>query len=78
MKTIITLNRVKVSFLIAIATMLSSWVVAAQSVPDKVEVDVDTASDSVWYGEPWIWLVGIVVFVLIIIAITRSGSKSNA
>ena len=49
----------------------------AQSVPEKVDVEISTGGDSVWYGQPWVWAVGVAVFIVIIIAITRSN-KTNA
>lgn len=50
----------------------------AQSVPEKVDVDISAGGDSVWYGQPWVWAIGVAVFIVIIIAITRSGNKNNA
>ncbi len=46
----------------------------AQSVPEKVEVDVNTGGDAVWYGQPWVWVVGVALFIVIIIAITRNNN----
>jgi len=67
--------------ILALAVILSSIIASvksfAQSVPEKVEVDVNTGGDSVWYGQPWVWAVGVAVFIVIIIAITRSN-KTNA
>ena len=56
------------SFLVSVKTF-------AQSVPDKVEVDVNTGGDAVWYGQPWVWVVGIAVFIVIIVAITRNNNS---
>lgn len=67
--------------ILTLAVVLSSIIASvksfAQSVPEKVEVDVNTGGDSVWYGQPWVWAVGVAVFIVIIIAITRSN-KTNA
>ncbi|MEJ7778805.1 MAG: hypothetical protein WKF68_04365 [Daejeonella sp.] len=67
--------------ILALAVILSSVIASvnsfAQSVPEKVEVDVNTGGDSVWYGQPWVWAVGVAIFIVIIIAITRSN-KTNA
>lgn len=68
-------------FILVLAVIFSSIAASvkafAQSVPEKVEVDINTGGDSVWYGQPWVWAVGVAVFIVIIIAITRSN-KSNA
>ncbi len=65
--------------LTALAVILSSFALSiqafAQSVPEKVEVDVNTGGDAVWYGQPWVWVVGIAVFIVIIVAITRNNNS---
>ncbi len=69
-KTIMTLA-------VVLSSIIASVKSFAQSVPEKVDVDVSTGGDSVWYGQPWVWAVGVAVFIVIIIAITRSN-KTNA
>ena len=32
-----------------------------------------TTSSQVWYGQWWVWAVGIAVFLIVVIALTRSG-----
>ncbi|HEY0896451.1 MAG TPA: hypothetical protein VGE15_07870 [Sphingobacteriaceae bacterium] len=59
---------------LALFGSLQSW---AQDVPDKVEVDID-AGQTAWYGQPWVWAVGVALFIIIIVAITRSGSRREA
>jgi len=62
------------SLTMILSTMLLSVKTFAQSAPDKVEVDINAGGDSVWYGQPWVWVVGIAVFIVIIIAITRNNN----
>ena len=64
-------------FILVLAVFFSSVKAFAQSVPEKVDVDVNTGGDSVWYGQPWVWAVGVALFIVIIVAITRNN-KSNA
>lgn len=66
-KALLTLAVILSSFLLSVKTF-------AQSVPDKVEVDVNAGGDSVWYGQPWVWVVAIAVFIVIIVAITRNNN----
>ena len=81
MKTITQLKPLSVfrKTLLMLAGILSAFALSvktfAQSVPDKVEVDVNTTSDSVWYGQPWVWVVGVAVFIVIIVAITRNNNN---
>lgn len=45
----------------------------------KLDVDIDVnKSDSNWYQQPWVWVVGVAVFVLLLVAILRGGSKREA
>ncbi len=66
-KAIMTLAVILTSFFASVSAF-------AQSVPEKVEVDVNAGGDSVWYGQPWVWVVGIAVFIVIIVAITRNNN----
>ena len=65
--------------LLSLAVILSSVLLSvktfAQSVPEKVDVDISTGNDAVWYGQPWVWVVGIAVFIVIIVAITRNNNN---
>lgn len=37
-----------------------------------------TTTETTWYGQPWVWVIGAVVVVLIIIALMRSNSTSTS
>lgn len=67
-----------IAFVVAIGGLLTSLHAFAQSVPEKVDVDVNTGEGPAWYGQPWVWALGIALFIIILVAITRSGSKSKA
>jgi len=67
------------STIIATLCIMAGMPVFAQNtVPEKVDVDINTGSDAAanagWYAQPWAWVVGVAVFIIIIIAITRNGS----
>ncbi|WP_411272708.1 hypothetical protein [Daejeonella sp.] len=66
------------SLTMILSTMLLSVKTFAQSAPEKVEVDINAGGDSVWYGQPWVWVVGIAVFIVIIVAITRNNNSTKA
>ena len=66
-----------VALAVALTTVFSSLATFAQTAPEKVEVDINTdGGGSVWYGQPWVWAVGVAVFIVIIVAITRSNNKN--
>ena len=62
---------------VVLTSLFSSVLLFAQDIPEKVEVDINTNGGSVWYGQPWVWAVGVAIFIVIIVAITRSNNKSN-
>ena len=42
-----------------------------------LDIDVDVnGHDSAWYANPWVWVVGVAVFVLLLVALLRGGNKS--
>ncbi|HXH98908.1 MAG TPA: hypothetical protein VNI52_01480 [Sphingobacteriaceae bacterium] len=64
--------------LLTIGSFLTSVQVFAQTVPEKVDVDISTNDGGgMWYAQPWVWVVGVAVFIVIIIAITRGGSRRD-
>jgi hypothetical protein len=63
------------------AFVFRAAIVIAQEVPEKVDVDVDVKGPSsggtVWYGNWWVWAIGIAVFLIIIVALTNRGSRTD-
>lgn len=46
------------------------------NVPSEIDVDVDMGADSeVWYTNWWIWIIGLAVFIIIIVAIVSAGKN---
>jgi hypothetical protein len=44
----------------------------------KVDVDINVnKKDSNWYQQPWVWIVGGAVFIIIIVALLRGGGKKE-
>ena len=44
----------------------------------KVDVDINVGKDnSNWYQQPWVWIVGAAVFIIIIVALMRGGGKKE-
>ena len=39
------------------------------------DVDISIGKKSNWYEQPWAWVVGAAVFILLLVAILRSGKK---
>jgi len=58
----------------AMSSMLLSAVVYAQDAP--IDVTVNTQS-SPWYGQWYVWAIGVGVFLIIVIALTNRGSRQT-
>lgn len=37
-----------------------------------------TTTSEVWYGNWWVWAIGVAVFLIIVIALTNRGSSSSS
>jgi len=45
----------------------------------KLDVDINVnKKDSNWYQQPWVWVVGGAVFILLLVAILKGGGKKEA
>ena len=43
-----------------------------------LDVDIDVnKKDSNWYSQPWVWIVGGAVFIIILVALLRGGGKKE-
>ncbi len=57
------------------ASMLLTLVTVAQETK-KLDIDIDTKSeDSGFFMQPWVWVVGGAVFILLLIALLRGNSN---
>ena len=52
---------------------VKSW---AQDKGIDVNIDVNK-KDSNWYQQPWVWIVGGAVFILLLVALLRGGGKKE-
>jgi len=56
-------------------TIYSSILILAQETK-KVDIDVNTKGNN-WYASPWVWIVGVAVFILLLVALTRGGRRAD-
>lgn len=40
-------------------------------------VTTTTHTTTTWYTEPWVWIVGAAIFILLVIALSRGGNSSR-
>jgi hypothetical protein len=62
-------------FIMLITIMLMSVVAFAQE--KGVDINVDVNKSGGWYANPWVWIVGAAVFILLLVAIVRGGSRTS-
>jgi hypothetical protein len=60
-----------------IAALFMNVIAFAQEKSLDVNVDIDKGGEANWYANPWIWIVGAAVFILLLVAITRGGSRTS-
>ena len=73
MKHFISKSAGKISLLIT--SMLLTMVTIAQETK-KLDIDINTKSeDSGFFMQPWVWVVGGAVFILLLIALLRGNSN---
>lgn len=66
------------ALIMTINVLLGNIAMAQTTAPEEVDVNISTDSGGGWYAQPWVWVVGVALFIIIIIAITRSGSRREA
>ena len=42
-----------------------------------LDVDINVKKENEWYQQPWTWVVGAAIFILLLVAILRSGSPRD-
>ena len=65
-------------FIYLFAIILSGLHSVVSYAQDKgVDIDINVKKEKEWYQQPWVWVVGAAVFILLLVAILRSGSKKS-
>ncbi len=69
------LRNFKTRILLSMSIMFSSLLTFAQDKKVDINLNLNKGNDSQWYAQPWVWIVGGAVFILLIVALTRGGKK---
>jgi hypothetical protein len=64
----------KKAYLLVLAAFISA-LTFAQEGDGGAKIDVNVTKQSEWYASPWVWVVGAAVFILLLVALTRGGSR---
>jgi hypothetical protein len=66
-------------FCFLVLSLMSALIVQAQEGTKKVDVSIDTdGGGSSVFASPWVWVVGGAVFILLLVALLRGGSRKEA
>lgn len=66
-----TCSRITFAVLFSLVSLLSF----AQ---DKgLDVDINVKKESEWYQQPWAWIVGGAIFILLLVALLRGGAAKK-
>jgi len=70
------MNRIIRSVSFLLMSMMISVLTFAQ---DKgLDVDINVKKESSWYQQPWVWIIGGAVFILLLVALLRGGERKEA
>ncbi len=66
----------KAIYLSVLGALLSA-LTFAQEKSANINVDINKGGGGGWYTSPVVWIVGAAVFILLLVALTRSSSRSS-
>lgn len=75
MKSIKTVLKASSLRIIIIGILANSYVLAASAQDKKVEIDIGVNKEPVWYQQPWAWVLGAAIFILLLVALLRGSRK---
>lgn len=52
---------------------LAAW---AQEKKTEVSINVNKGDNGGWYSHPWVWIVGGLVFILLLVALLRGNNRN--
>ena len=67
----------KNAFLIVFLSITAAISYAQDSVTSAVSTTASSTTETtMWYAEPWVWVVGGAILILLIVALTRGGGST--
>jgi len=66
--------KMKIFYLLLLFTLAQTAVWAQDATPS---VNVNIKDGNNWYSQPWVWIVGGAVFLLLLVALLRGNSNKN-
>jgi len=57
--------------------LFNTLAITAMAQEKGVDIDINVKKESAWYQQPWVWVIGAAVFVLLLAAILRGNRTSK-
>jgi hypothetical protein len=61
---------------LVLAGLFISLVGFAQEKTADIDVDINTKGSN-WYAQPWVWIIGGAVFILLLVALLRGSGRAR-
>lgn len=75
------LQPLRIKIMLSLVTLLSSIWLQAQEETKKIEVEINTKgageTANSFFTQPWVWVVGGAVFILLLVALLRGNRRSD-
>lgn len=62
---------------VMLAGLFFSVAAFAQDKGTDINVDINKGNSN-WYSQPWVWIVGVAVFILLLVALLRGSGRRSA
>jgi hypothetical protein len=57
--------------------LIMSTLIAVAQDTKSVDININKNSGGNWYTQPWVWIVGAAVFILLLVALLRSNNSRD-
>ena len=57
--------------------LLASLPALAQEKSTDINVNLNKGNGGNWYTQPWVWIVGAAIFILLLVALLRGGRSND-
>ena len=74
MKSLINISTLLKNCFLIIAVFCFQSLAWAQDKKVDVDINVDKKGDD-WYTQPWVWVVGGAIFILILVGLLKGGTR---
>lgn len=77
MKSLKSISFAFKNFLAIVMLCMLQTIAFAQDKKVDVDITTDKGGGGTWYAQPWVWIVGGAVFLLLLVALMRSNSNKD-